>query len=95
MTLATNTLEKQPSETRLMTMDFSSSMSTGEIISSLDTTETSPAGVTFGTVTLGTKSVSVLISGGVDKKKYKIRFIVTTSLDQILEHEGYLYIKEL
>ena len=95
MTLATNILEKQPSETRLMTMDFSASMSSGEIVSSLDSTTTTPVGVTFGTVTLGTKSVSVLISGGTDKKKYKIQFIVTTSLGQVLENEGYLQIKEL
>ena len=95
MTLATNVLEKQPSETRLMTMDFSASMSAGEVIASIDSITTAPPGITFGTETMGTKSVSVLISSGINKKKYKIQIIVTTSLGQILENEGYLLIKEI
>lgn len=95
MTLATNILEKQPSETRLMTMDFSSSMSSAEAIIAVDSTTSTPVGVTFTNVAFTEKNVSVLIAGGADKKKYKIQFIVTTSLSQVLEFEGYLSVKEL
>lgn len=95
MTLASNILTKQPTETRLMTMDFSSSMSTGETILSIDDISTNPIGPTFGTATTGTQFASVLISGGTDKKKYKIQITVTTSLGQILENEGYLEIKDI
>jgi len=95
MTLATNVLTKQPTETRLMTMSFSSSMAVGETIVSIDNMSTTPAGVTLGATSTLPQSAALLISGGTDNKKYKIQIKITTSLGQVLENEGYLEVRDI
>ena len=95
MSLSKTTLEQQSTETRLLTMEFTEKMSTGETISSLDTSSSLPAGITFGAVTLDKRAVNLLCSGGTNGKQYKITMIVTTSLGQVLENEGYLKIKDI
>lgn len=88
-------LTKQPGESRLLSMDFSKKMSKGETITTIDSTVSNPAGLTFPSTTPSGQDAGILISGGDNHKKYKVTVTVTTSLSQILENDGYLDVKEL
>lgn len=100
--MATKPLEKQPSETHLITFDFSSKMSSAEIISSMDSNVSDPADVTFDvTPTVNTQTVDVLISGGVAPSRsdvaytpYKLTMIVTTDIGQVLEKDISLNVQD-
>lgn len=88
------TLVKQPSEVRLFGMDFSNKMVKTETIVSIDSTVSSPSGITFTGTTIDGQVANILCSGGVDTKKYKITVKVTTGNGQTLENDGILEIVE-
>ena len=88
------TLTKQPDEVRLFGMDFSNKMVKNEVIMSVDSTESSPAGITFTGTTIDSQIVNILCTGGTEKKKYKITVKITTGTGQSLENEGYLDVVE-
>jgi hypothetical protein len=88
--LAIDTFTKQPYEELLITVDFSSALSTGETVSS-GTVIVKDAAGTVTTVTMaGTPSVSspyvtCLIKAGTDGAEYSISYRAVTSLSQKLE----------
>ena len=96
------TITKQPNETHLITFDFKKKMVTGELILTVDSTATDPAGITFGnTPTINPNNVQVLVSGGVAPSRddiaqtpYKLTMLVTTDAGQILEEDITLNIEE-
>lgn len=101
MAKVNDTLEKQPSEDRLFDMYFDNKMRTGETITSIDSTVSTPAGITFLSQSFSGQVVQLLVSAGdppdrgdLDYNQYKITVTVTTSANQILENEGFLNIKE-
>jgi hypothetical protein len=90
------TLIKQPSESRLYTMEFAANLSVGETITSINSAVAEPAGLTLSgaAVPSGTQ-VHQRILGGTAGVVYKVTIVVTTSNNNILEGEGYLRVMEL
>jgi hypothetical protein len=91
------TLTKQPSESRIYTMDFSANLIAGETIVSVDSVTGAPSGLTIagGIISSDGKQVQNRISGGAAGTVYKITLVVTTSLSNVLEGEGALVVKDL
>ena len=96
-----STLEKQPNEDRLYDMEFSKLLGTGEAISSVNSVsqliydKATKSYIATTDLSLGAPSFSgslaqVRISGGVDKKYYKITFLAGTDQSNILEGDGIL-----
>lgn len=107
MALSKITISKQPGETRLVSMDFSNKMATGEIVVSIDTiTQLLADGGTtsdlvFSGQTINAQVAQFLVSGGtipdrsdIQECDYKVTVKITTDLGQILENDGILKIKE-
>jgi len=88
-------LIKQPSESRLYTMEFAPNLAAGETVTSVSSCTASPAGLTLtGAAASGTKA-TVRISGGTADTTYKVTFVVITSASNTLEGEGYLVVRQL
>jgi hypothetical protein len=87
------TLYKQPSESRLYTMDFSANLTTGETIASVTSVTADVAGLTIGVPAVSGRAVQVKLSAGTADVLYKVTFMVVTSAGNILEAEGYLKIE--
>lgn len=88
-------LIKQPSESRVYSLDFTANMSNDETISSIDSFTIAPAGPTLGTPSAAGKIVQNRISGGTDGTNYKITVVITTSDSNILEGEAKLFVKDI
>lgn len=98
MSTADQTVEKQPSERRQVTMDFSAKMS------ALDTIEaSSPAPVmtsericgkvtdlTIETPVISGQTLVMWITGGTSGQRYRVEGLITTSTGAILEGDGIL-----
>lgn len=91
--MSIQTLEKQPSESRLYDFDFSSNMSVSETISSVDVLTSTPTGLTVGSSVVSGQLVQVRLSAGTDGQVYKLTCRITTSLSNILELDGQLRVK--
>lgn len=91
--MSIETLKKQPSESRLYTMDFSANLTTSETLASVTSVTADVSGLTIGTPVLGSRSAQVRISGGTADVVYKVTWIVVTSAGNTLEAEGYLRIE--
>ncbi len=91
------TLVKQPGESRVYTMDFSANLIDGETVTSVIGVTGSPDGLTIGaaSVTSDGKKAQFRVSSGVDGSSYKITVSVNTSLSNILESDGTLLVKQL
>lgn len=90
------TLEKQPSESRLYTMEFAPNMSLGETVNAVTSVTATPPGLTLsGSPTFTGTRATQRILGGTNSTLYKITFIVTTSLGNTLEGEGNLRVADL
>ncbi len=95
-------ITKQPSETHLITFDFSSKMVALETIISVSSNISLPASITFdASPTINSQTVDVLISGGsaptrsdISYTPYKLTMIVTTSANQILENDISLNVQD-
>jgi hypothetical protein len=96
--VATESLIKQPAESRVFSMNFAAMLAAGETL----------AGVTSVTYTGGDALLTLSgpaaysgavaqqrILGGTDGMEYKVTFIVTTSQGNILEGEGVLQVRNL
>lgn len=101
-----DSLTKQPDESRLYDMDFSNLLATGETISSVDSVTqlewdaNTEDYIATTDLTLGAPSTNgtigqVRISGGNDGETYKITFLVTTDATNTLEGEGILTVVDL
>jgi hypothetical protein len=91
--MSIDTLVKQPSESRLYTMDFSANLAASETIDSISSVTANISGLTIGTPVVGTRSAQARISGGTVDVLYKVTFVVVTSAGNTLEAEGYLKIE--
>lgn len=91
--MSIETLTKQPSESKVFTMDFSANLASGETIASVTSVTADISGLTIGTPVVGTRSAQVRISGGTVDTLYKVTFVVVTSASNTLEAEGYLRIE--
>jgi len=92
---ATKQLEKQPSEKRQYTMDFSNNMSTSETISSINSVASEMIGggttdLTIDSPTIVGQTVTMWISGGTHHKRYRVEVTITTSTGAILQGDGIL-----
>lgn len=90
-------LTKGELETRRYSIDFTSLMSTGETIVSIDDISQikncdNNEDLTFDNEEISGQTVEVDVSGG-DKGTYKIVFVITTSSNQVLQGVGRLRIE--
>ena len=99
-------LEKQPAENRLYTMSFSPKMEDGETITGVnsvaqvkvadDGTETATTDLDLATPAASSgQNAQQRIGAGLDGITYKVTFLVTTSLANILEADGLLHVCDL
>lgn len=99
--MATKFSPKDPTETILLTYDFSNLFSDSteiivsvawsiEVISGVDAT---PESMISGTITINNTSSSRLVSGGVDGVNYNISVAATTNKGQILKLIGSLLVE--
>lgn len=91
--MSVETLKKQPSESRVYTMDFNANLATSETIATVVSVTADVSGLTIGSPVVGTRSAQVRISGGTVDVLYKVTWVVTTSAGNTLEAEGYLRIE--
>lgn len=90
------TLIKQPTESRLYTMEFAANLAVGETISAVNTVTAAPNGLTLnGAATFSGTKVFQRIDSGTTDTLYKITIRVTTSAANILEGEGYLRVQDI
>lgn len=107
MSLSKITLQKQPGETRLFSMDFSNKMVSNEAIVSIDNISQILANgdattdLVFTNQSFSAQVVQFLIAGGeiparkdINECDYKVTVTVTTDAGQVLENDGILKIKE-
>jgi hypothetical protein len=107
MALSKITINKQPGETRLVSMDFSNKMATAEVIVSIDSVAQiladggSTTDLTFSGQTINGQVAQFLVAGGtipdrsdIQECDYKVTVTITTDYGQILENDGILKIKE-
>ena len=106
----TDSLVKQPSESRLYDMEFATLLLTGETLTGVTsvTEQTSTEDVDGNEVLTTTTDLTFSgapaysgtlaqqrIEDGVDGTLYKITFLVTTSASNILEGEGYMLVSDI
>jgi hypothetical protein len=101
MALSKTILTKQPAETRLLSMGFDNKMVTGELITSIDSMVSDPAGLTFAGESFSGQIAQALISGGTipdradcNEREYKVTFTISTDMNQVLENDGILIVRE-
>lgn len=90
--MSLKTLVKDPDESKIYVIDFSSLLATGETLSS-PTVTASPSGLTIGTPVISSGTVQVRISGGTVDTQYSIDVTVNTSLSNVLNDTVYLNVK--
>jgi len=90
------TCTKQPSESRLYSMDFSPNLAESETLSSVTTVTGAPTGLTIGTAAVDstTKKAQFRVSAGTAGQSYKITVVVLSSASNILEGEGILVVRD-
>lgn len=96
--MATPTVIKQPSESRLYTMEFAALLGSGETLSSVvsvnvDKTTASPLLIS-GQAVNGT-ALTFRLTGGLAGTRYKVTGIVTTSGGNTIEGEGIVQLEDL
>ena len=107
MSLSNVIITKQPSEKRLVSMDFSKKMATTETITAIVSVGQSLADgsittdLEFSAQIISGQVVQFLVAGGniptradIQECDYKVTVKVTTSLGQELENDGILKVKE-
>jgi hypothetical protein len=94
--VGTETLIKQPAESRLYSMDFAPNLDVGETLASVVRVTVDRTGLVLnGSPTYsGTKAFQRIESGSAGTN-YKITFVITTSSGNTLEAEGYLQVRDL
>lgn len=94
--MSTQTLIKQPSESRLYTMEFAANLASGETLTSVSSVTASPSGLDLSATpsVSGTKAQQRIASGTAGVQ-YKVTFVVVTSAGNTLEGEGYLTVRQL
>jgi hypothetical protein len=99
-------LEKQPAESRLYTMSFAPKMEDSESITGVnsvaqvlvddDGTESATTDLTFANPPSASgQNAQQRIAAGLDGNTYKVTFLVTTSLANVLEADGFLHVCDL
>ena len=93
--IATEILVKYPIEKRNFSMDFSSLMSSTETISSITSVTSEKIGGESSDLTITDEfidgqTVTCWIEGGTKAISYRVKFVIVTSLGQILEGDGTL-----
>ena len=92
-------LYKQPSESRIYSMDFSNLLGQNTISSIISCLATSQGGdiadLVLSGITMESKRVSFTVSAGTHRNTYRIQAIVTTSDGQTLEGDGLLMVTNI
>lgn len=89
---------KQPTESRLYSMDFSALMGQNETISAVSSVtkdKTTTPDLTIGAAVFDGQIAQFRLSAGKSGTKYKITCIVTTSDGNTLEGEGIVQLEDL
>lgn len=94
---ANNIIEKQPRELLSLSFEFSSFLATGDSISSVTYVSGVKIGgdesdLTLGTPTASGTSVYFTCSGGTSYNRYRVETEINTTLGEILDADGILYV---
>lgn len=96
--MATPTVIKQPTESRLFSMEFAALLGAGETlvgITSVTITPTTASPLTSSGNALSGTQAQFRLTAGLTNTRYKVTVIVTTSLGNTLEGEGYCQVEDL
>ena len=98
---ANQRLCKQPTESRLFTMDFTSVLGSSEGVSSISGISSQKVGgyatdlsITNSGISSDTKKVNMYIASGSNGTTYRVEVLVNTDAGQVLEGDGILYITD-
>ena len=96
--MAIPTVIKQPSESRLYTMEFAALLGSGETLSTVVSVTvdkaTTPVLAISGQVVSGSQ-LQFRLAGGLNGTKYKVTGVVTTSAGNTLEGEGIVQLEDI
>lgn len=93
-TVAPQVLAKQPDENCNFSMDFTAWLNSTETISTISLIESVPTGLTFTDSTIIGGIISMKISGGTDKTKYRVEVTITTSEGNLYQGDGFLKVAD-
>ena len=83
-------LTKQPSEARVLYIEFSAKLASGDSLSSITSVTEATSTITIASTAISGTKVQGTYSGGSDKSTYHIVAIVVTTLGETLEADVYL-----
>ena len=90
-----DTYIKQPSETRIYSVDFVNLLAGGDSLSAVSSVTATPADeLMIGYTSISDATVQFTIGDGDNGTKYKIEVIVTTTNGETLEGDGFLLCKD-
>lgn len=84
-------IEKQPSETLILAMDFSSWLDDETL--TLVEVSSSPTGLTIEDEVVSGQTVEMTVSGGTNGQNYRVQVTVTTSEGETLVGDGLLKVR--
>jgi len=92
---------KQPSENRKFSMDFTSILGTGELISAINAVYSEKEGGYASDLVIGStgltsdsKTVEMFISSGTLGSTYRVEVLIDTDASQTIEGDGYLHVSD-
>ena len=90
-------LYKQPSESRMFSVNFAANLESGETINQIDSVTVTGTGLTVGSqsITADGKQVQFRVSDGTAGESYQITVVARTTQSNILEGDGILVVKQL
>lgn len=92
------TLEKKPSETKTLVMNFAALLDTGDsvasVVSGYPLVTPADGTLVISAVTVTSPNVAARFAGGADNSYPKITIKVNTTLGSVLTGTGYLKLKE-
>jgi hypothetical protein len=96
--MALTTVIKQPSESRLFTMEFAALLADGETVTGITSVTVAPvtaSPLTASGNTFAGTQIQFRLAGGLETTRYKVTAIITTSSGNTLEGEGLVQCDQL
>jgi hypothetical protein len=92
--MATAILRKQPAESRVYSIDFVNLLKTGDSLATVTSVTATPAGLAVGTGTIDGTTVQFTLSSGTHGVQYYVEAVVATTLGEVLEGDGRIFVRD-